>query len=276
MAIVARGKETYLWLTGIRPKSSVRLSPHVELLAANSKLTPEQLTGMVKNHFEYAVALLVVPLVRSQLHVTAENAKQLAAIAWNAQWDCLLLGALFDTNVLWNLQSEIAVDDIGAKDALNITNAHLSGVHHQSEYVLTDDDETWLNSHFETAKQLLAKPAFQTAVHSLASFHWHTHPRAQLALIWSGIESIFGIESELVFRVSLYTARFLAPDDQSERLKIFGNVKKLYKQRSAAVHGSDMKGDSKNAVRESAAVLRRLVRRCAETNGLPVVESLAP
>jgi hypothetical protein len=213
---------------------------------------------MVKNHFEYAVALLVVPLVRSQLRVTAQNAKQLAAIAWNAQWDCLLLSALFDTNVLWNLQSEIAVDDIGAKDTLNITNAHLGGVHHQSEYVLTDQDETWLNRHFETAKQLLAKPAFQTAVHSLASFHWHTHPRAQLALIWSGIESIFGVESELVFRVSLYTARFLAPDDQSERLKIFGNVKKLYKQRSAAVHGSDMKGCAR--IRNCAATTRSSLR----------------
>ncbi len=276
MAIVADDKETYLWLTGIRPKSSVCLGPHVELLPANHKLTPEQLTGMVKNHFEYAVALLIVPLVRSHLRITAENAKQLAINSWNAQWDCLLLGALFDTNVLWNLQSEIPADEIGAKDSLNITNAHLSGVHRESEYVLTDQDETWLNSHFQTARHLLENPAFQTAVHSLASFHWHTHPRAQLALIWSGIESIFGIESELVFRVSLYLARFLAPDDQSERSKLFGKVKKLYKQRSAAVHGSDMKGDSQNAVRDSSDLLRRLVRRCAETNGLPVLESLAP
>ena len=252
------------------------MGPHIELVPANTKVTPEHLTGMVKSHFEYAVALLVVPLVRSQLHITAENAKELAIVAWNAQWDCLLLGALFDTNVLWNLQSEIDADDIGAKDSLNITNAHLSGVHLNSEYVLTDDDETWLNSHFETARQLLKTPAFQTAVHSLASFHWHTDPRTQLALIWSGIESIFGIESELVFRISLYAARFLAPDDQSERTQIFGRIKKLYKHRSAAVHGSGMKGDAKDAVRESSDLLRRLVRRCAETNGLPVLESLAP
>src|SRR5688572_21435346 len=233
MAIVGRAKETYLWLTGIRPNSTVRLAPDLELLPANIKLTPEQLTGIVKNRFEYAVTLLVVPLVRSQLHITAENAKQLAILVWNCQWDCLLLGALFDTNILWNIQSDIAADEIGSNDSLNVINAHLSGVNRESHYVLTDADEEWLRNHFENARKLLDTPAFQTAVHSLASFHWHSHPRAQLALIWAGIESIFGIESELVFRVSLYAARFLASDDRSERLKIFSKVKKLYKERSA-------------------------------------------
>jgi hypothetical protein len=276
MAVVGRGKETYLWLTGIRPKSSVRLGPHVSLLPANTNVTPEQLVRMVKNPFEYAVTLLVVPLVQSQLRITAEDPKQLAMFAWNAQWDCLLLGVLFDTNILWNLQSDVSAEAISVDDSFNITNAHLSGVHRDSHYVLTDDDEKWLAAHFETARQLLDKPAFQTAAHSLASFHWHTDSRTQLALIWSGIESIFGIESELVFRVSLYAARFLAPNDESERAELFATSKKLYKQRSRAVHGGDIKGDPQASVRQSSDLLRRLIRRCAETNGLPDVESLAP
>ena len=276
MAVVGRGKETYFWLTGIRPKSSVRLGPHVELLPADINVTPEQLVKMVNNHFEYAVTLLVVPLVRSQLRITAENPKQLAMFAWNAQWDCLLLGGLFNTNILWNLQSDVSAETISLEDSFNITNAHLSGIHRDSHYVLTDDDEKWLAAHFETARELLDKAAFRTAAHSLASFHWHTDYRTQLALIWSGIESIFGIESELVFRVSLYAARFLAPDDEWERARLFTTAKKLYKQRSRAVHGSDIKGDAQVSVRESSDLLRRLIRRCAETKGLPDVESLAP
>ena len=129
---------------------------------------------------------------------------------------------------------------------------------------------------FETARTLLEKNAFQTAVHSLASYHWHPHPRTQLALIWSGIEALFGIDSELAFRISLYTARFLAPSDGSERSTVFASVKQLYKLRSKAVHGSDMKGDLQRAVEESADLLRRLVRRCIENNQLPPVEALAP
>ncbi len=159
---------------------------------------------------------------------------------------------------------------------LNVTNYHLSGFNVLSEWQLTTVDKEWLEKHFETARNLLTNPAFQTAAHSLASFRWHSHPRTQLALIWSGIEALFGIDSEIIFRVSLYTARFLAPDDQAERLKIFVKVKQLYKQRSAAVHGSKIKGDIQLAVKESADLLGRLIRRCAEINQLPDTESLAP
>src|SRR5436190_23926908 len=114
---------------------------------------------------------------------------------------------------------------IGPRTVINISNYHLSGFHIKGEYELTASDKEWLEKHFKPARMLLANPSFQTAAHSLASFRWHTHARAQLALIWSGIEALFGIESEIVFRVSLYTARFLEPDDETERLKVFAKVK---------------------------------------------------
>ncbi len=276
MPIIGRGTETYLLLTGISVSNTVHLVAHTELLPAVCELSPEQLAGMLKNHFEYAVALLVVPMIRSQLHLTAETPKKLAVLGWNAQWDCLLLSALFDRDVLWNLQSDKPVNEIGPGDSLNVTNSHLSGVNALAAHELTTTDEAWLKTHIEVARKLLGDQAFQTAVHSLASFHWHPHPRTRLALIWSGIEALFGIDSEVVFRVSLYSARFLAPNNESERLKIFADVKRLYKQRSAAVHGSRMKGDLQIAVRESADLLRRLIRRCVENKELPPVKALAP
>ena len=270
------GNETYLLLTGISANARVRLGPHIELLPAICQLSPDKLSEIVENDFDHAIAVLVAPLIRSQLHITAPNPEQLAVLAWNAQWDCLLLGALFDRDVLWNLQSDASADKIAPGTSLKVTNRHLSGVNDERVQQLTRDDETWLATHFETARTLLEKNAFQTAVHLLASYHWHPHPRTQLALIWSGIEALFGIDSELVFRISLYTARFLAPSDESERSKVFASVKQLYKLRSKAVHGSDMKGDLQRAVEESADLLRRLVRRCVENNQLPPVEALAP
>jgi hypothetical protein len=183
---------------------------------------------------------------------------------------------LFDKTVLWNVQSDVPAEMIGPRTAINISNYHLSGFHIKGEYELTTSDKEWLEKHFKTARKLLANPSFQTAAHSLASFRWHTHPRAQLALIWSGIEALFGIESEIVFRVSLYAARFLEPDDETERLKVFAKVKSLYKHRSAAVHGSKIKGDAGLAVKDSAELLRRLVRQCTEMNQLPDIQTLAP
>lgn len=276
MPIIARGNETYLLLTGISVINRVQLGSQIELLPAVCQVSPEQLAGIMKNNFEYAISLLVVPLIRSQLHLTADTPKDLAMLGWNAQWDCLLLSALFDRDVLWNLQSDKPADEIGPGISVNVTNSHLSGLNALPAYELTSDDEQWLQMYAGRARKLLEDPGFQTAVHSLASFHWHPHPRTRLALIWSGIEALFGIDSEVVFRVSLYTAKFLAPDDTSERVKIFADVKRLYKQRSAAVHGSKMKGDLQLAVQESAALLRRLIRRCVENKELPPVKTLAP
>lgn len=277
MAIVAKGTETYILVTGIQTDSSVKLGANTELLPATCHLDYDRFATMMKHSYiDFAVGLLVIPSVRSQLHVTADNAEELAIRAWNAQWDCLLLSGLFDQTVLWNVQSDIPAEKIDANTTLNITNYHLTGFHALSEYQLTTSDKEWLERHFGTARNLLSNPAFQTAAHSLATFRWHSHPRSQLALIWSGIEALFGIDSEIVFRVSLYTARFLASDDQAERLQLFSKVKQLYKQRSAAVHGAKMKGDIKTAVKQSSDLLGRLIRRCAEINRLPDTESLAP
>jgi hypothetical protein len=98
----------------------------------------------------------------------------------------------------------------------------------------------------------------------------------QLAVIWAGIEGLFGIESEIIFRLSLYSARFLEPTDEMARQAVFALVKRLYKQRSAAVHGAELKGDASAAVREAVQLLLRLLKKCVEMKGLPEIDSLAP
>jgi len=77
-------------------------------------------------------------------------------------------------------------------------------------------------------------------------------PAPQLAIIWSGIEALFGIDTELSFRVSLYSARFLEPEDRSKQVEVFSTVRELYKVRSRAVHGARIKGDAGDAVVKSA------------------------
>src|ERR1041384_3053800 len=277
MAVIGKGTETYLLLTGIQTDTPVKLGANTELLPATCHLGYDEFAGMMKHSYiDFAVGLLVIPSVRSQLHITADNAKELAVRAWNAQWDCLLLSAIFDQIVLWNVQSDIPAEKIDQSTSLNITNYRLTGFHALSEHQLTASDKEWLERYFETARNLLSNPAFQTAAHSLASFRWHSHPRSRLALIWSGIEALFGLDSESVFRRRLYIARFLAPDDQAKRSHLFTKVKQLYKQRSKAVHGANVKGDIQSAVKESSDLLGRLIRRCAELNQLPDTDSLVP
>ena len=146
----------------------------------------------------------------------------------------------------------------------------------ESEHLIEETDASWTESYFPAARRLLDKPGFQTAVHCLATYRWHTHPRARLALIWAGIEGLFGIESELSFRLSLYAARFLAPGDPAHMKVVFSDVRRLYGKRSAAVHGSRLKGETSTFVDDSAQLLQRLVRRCVVAGHLPRAEELAP
>ena len=139
-----------------------------------------------------------------------------------------------------------------------------------------EEECCWLEDHFETARELLQQHSFQTAVHCLSTDRWHTIPRARLSLLWAGIESLFSVDSEIVFRVSLYVAKFLAPEDLPRQRLLFEQVKRLYKTRSQAVHGARIKGDSHAQVEETAELLRVLLVKCVELRALPVLASLAP
>ena len=101
-------------------------------------------------------------------------------------------------------------------------------------------------------------------------------PRVQLAILWAGIESIFGASTEIRFRISLYIARFLYPADASKRRAVFDAMKRLYDSRSAAVHGSKLKGDMSNVVNESADILCNLLRECVVRKSIPDETELAP
>ena len=97
-------------------------------------------------------------------------------------------------------------------------------------------------------------------------------PRVQLAILWSGIEALFNASTEISFRISLYIANFLA-NDTAEAKITFEKIKKLYSSRSAAVHGGKLKGDINEIVSDSAILLNRIIRCCAE-QGLPKTDDL--
>lgn len=139
---------------------------------------------------------------------------------------------------------------------------------------ISEEDELWLEKYYKTAYKLLEKDSFQTAVHTMASYRWHSVPRVQLAVIWSGIESLFNVNTEVSFRISLYIANFLG-ENEAQAQQTFKQVRKMYSSRSSAVHGNKTKDNLESAVEESANLLTRILRRCAELNKLPDVDNLA-
>ncbi|HEX7708844.1 MAG TPA: hypothetical protein VF701_20460 [Thermoanaerobaculia bacterium] len=274
MTVSERDTETYLYVNGLTVPHAISLSAGTELLPANWKTSRDVVEAVCDSQLDFAVASVFLPRVSSQLRVTASHGRELAIRAWNSVWDLLLLSAFFDCEAVCNFQSDLPVEQFDSAARLHVTNYHLRGL--VEVRMMTNEEVNWTAANFGAARDLLDTSAFQGAVHALASYRWHSLPRAQLALLWSGIEGLFRVDTEVVFRLSLYIARFLWPDDEHARRSAFARVKQLYRGRSKAVHGGPVKDDASLVVRESAELLRTLILRSVAVRGVPDLEILAP
>jgi hypothetical protein len=124
----------------------------------------------------------------------------------------------------------------------------------------TKEDTNWVRAHFDVFNKLAAADdAFRFALEAALDWRFATDSKAAVARLWAGIEGLFGIKSELVFRLSMVAASLLEPRGPS-RLRRFISIKKLYSARSKIVHGSNVKGEYvQNALDGSYALLRDLL-----------------
>lgn len=268
---------TYLLLTGIEVPGEIELDDNVKLLPADtSHLDFNTALSTCSRPDDIAVVAAFIPRITAQLKIDAPTQKELATLAWNSFWDALLLSAIFNTEIGFNLQSDTEASSISSKTHLNATNFRFHGFVQETPHKLKSEEVDWICTHYSEAQQLLENEKFQTAVHCLASYRWHSMPRIKMAVLWAGIEGMFGAGSEIRFRISLYISRFLHPVDTDARRNTFESVKKLYNSRSTAVHGSKIKGDLAQAVEESAELLKKLILQSIENKAIPNEEELVP
>jgi hypothetical protein len=135
--------------------------------------------------------------------------------------------------------------------------------------VLDEDDAAWLRTHYERFNQLAqSEERFNFALQAACDWRFARDARAGIARIWAGIESVFAIKSELVYRVSQLSACVLTPRGP-ERIAAFKRIKKLYGTRSEAVHGAALDEASLNAALiDSYGLLRKLLLDAVERGSL--------
>lgn len=277
MQIIGIGGITYILLNGISVPRSISLSENVELQPADTThLDFETAISIISHPDEIAVVAAFIPRISAQFKISAPTSQELAVAAWNSSWDALLLSALFHQEIGFNLQSDTASNEIGKESRLHAIHFHMHGINNKEIRLLTEEEATWIESNFSRARDLLKDDRFNTAVHCLASYRWHSMARIQLAVLWAGIEGLFGANSEIRFRISVYIARFLHPDNQDTRKDVFESVKKLYDSRSAAVHGGKLKGDAYSTVEKSSDILRQLILQCISNGAIPTESELVP
>jgi hypothetical protein len=135
--------------------------------------------------------------------------------------------------------------------------------------VLTKDDADWVSDNYERFNKLAGESeAFNFALASAVEWQYASSPRMAMAQLWSGIEALFGISSELVYRISLQVACLLEERGMTRRER-FDKVKKLYEVRSKAVHGEELSFSRLyGAVVESFDILNRLLLASVEKGRL--------
>jgi len=123
----------------------------------------------------------------------------------------------------------------------------------------------WCQEHFEEFNRLAhGDERFRFALEAAIDWRYEKDPRAAIARIWSGIESLFGISSELVYRVSLFASTIMA-ERGAGRIDAYKRAKIIYGIRSKAVHGEPL-SDTKltNGLHESFEILRSILLDCVE------------
>jgi len=125
---------------------------------------------------------------------------------------------------------------------------------------LLEEDAYWIRNNYETFNSLASESeSFRFALAAAVNWQYSSDPRVAIAQLWSGIEAVFGINSELVYRISLLIASLLEPRGVA-RLTKFEQVRKLYGVRSKAVHGEDLSNVKlTKAMLESFDILSRLL-----------------
>jgi hypothetical protein len=109
----------------------------------------------------------------------------------------------------------------------------------KSDAPSTEDCE-WCQSHFDRFNRLCADSSkFRFALEAAIDWRYAKDHRTAISRLWAGIESLFGVSSELVYRLSVYAATLLKPRGP-ERTAMFAQIKKLYGVRSKAVHGEEI------------------------------------
>ena len=125
---------------------------------------------------------------------------------------------------------------------------------------VSSDDAAWIARHFETFNRLASKSEpFRLALEAAIDWRFAKEPRLAVGRLWSGIEAVFGVTSELVYRISILCASLLEERGEPRKAR-FQAVKRLYGLRSKAVHGEPLpQAQLVSAMNDSHMLLRELL-----------------
>lgn len=125
---------------------------------------------------------------------------------------------------------------------------------------LSVEDALWIQANYKSFNSMAAvSEKFRFALEAAVDWRYAHDQRAAIARLWAGIEALFGISAELVYRLSITAASVLRPRGDT-RVQYAAKIKKLYGVRSKAVHGDQVPAEKMiEALDDSFVLIRDLL-----------------
>lgn len=220
---------------------------------------------------EYAVVLAMMEFADFYLEIQEQaGGKELAAKTWNSLWLFPLLSIACQSPCTslysWSGSQEIRFAAATPHTAFRTPDDPIQA---------SSDQLAWARTNLSNFEAIQKDRTFTAALMSYSNSHHLFGYKPRILQLWSGIECLFRVSSEISRTLAMYSALLLEESDVNLRYKCFKEIKKDYSVRSKVVHGTIEDEDVlKEAYTRASMLLVRLLLRCVELSRVPTTEEL--
>ena len=144
---------------------------------------------------------------------------------------------------------------------------HIYSHEMEDQTLILPADLDWVKHNLNQVLELNKEARFATALDALCSYLHSDRDRMKAAQLWAGVEAIFDVQFEISYRLPILAALMLEQRGEKCR-ELRAVVKKLYNERSKAVHGQEF-NDSKNHISQVRSLLAKLLAKIIQDGHLP-------
>ena len=261
----------YIAGVGISIPKDFQLAPGIMIRCNPPRFELQVIANGCKEIRDYAAVIEMMEIASFYLEIENDTGgKELAAKTWNSLWLFPLLSLACQTpcTSLYSWSASEKVHFATATPHL-ISQAAIKSVE------ASTDQLKWACENLERFDALQKDETFSKALISYTNSHHLFGYSSRIMQLWSGIECLFRVSSEVSRTVAMYSALLLDEPDANARYDRFKEIRKEYNVRSKVVHGT-VKGEKTLAdgYLRASKLLAKLLSRCVELSHVPSSEEL--
>ena len=267
----ADSKVAYIAGHGILVSEEFELAPGIIIRPNPPHFDVKVVADGCETLAEYAVVLSMMEFASFYLEIQeGAGGRELAAKTWNSLWlfPLLALACQCPCNSLFSWSGSERVH-------FAVATPHTAFRRPANAILASSDRLAWARRNMASFDSLQKDRTFAVALMSYTNSHHLFGHGSRIMQLWSGIECLFKVSSEISRTLAMYSALLLGEGDSNLRYKCFKEIKKDYGVRSKVVHGTVENGEAlEEAYSRASKLLARLLSRCVELARVPSTEEL--